>query len=73
MMAELGLKLIELNKLRGIWRAKGFEEAGWDDRLRINRYDCYVTFLRKNWVCKDLDGNILKSNPVLWTLLKSIT
>lgn len=70
---NLGLKRIELEKWRGYWRAKGFEES--KDRaepLRINRHDCHVTFLRKNWVIRDLKGNTLGTNPMLNALLKSI-
>lgn len=73
-MINLGLKQIELQKLSGHWRAKGFKSAeGRTEPLRINRYDCYVTFQRKNWVMSDLNGNTIKSNPILLSLLKSIT
>jgi len=45
---NLGLKQIELDKMRGYWKAKGFVEAGRAEPLRINRTDCYITFLKKN-------------------------
>lgn len=67
---NLGLKQIELDKMRGIWKAKGFVEAGRTEPLRINRTDCYITFQRKNWVYKDLDGKTIDSRPVLFALLK---
>ena len=71
-MSSLGLKKIELDKMRGYWKAKGFSEAGWEEPLRINRTDCYVTFLRRNWVCRDSKGNTIATQPILWTLLKNI-
>lgn len=69
-LMNLGLKQIELDKMRGYWKAKGFVEAGRAEPLRINRTDCYITFLKKNWVCKDLKGNTIDSRPMLFALLK---
>ena len=71
-MVNKDLKKRELDTLSGFWRAKGFVWAGWNDPLRLNRTDCYIVFRRKNWLCKDPEGNTLLSHPVLWTLLISI-
>jgi len=71
-MISKSLKKAELDKMSGIWRAKGFMWAGWDDPLKITRTDCYIVFSRKNWICKDLKGITLSSHPILWALLKSI-
>lgn len=68
---NLDLKQIELDKMRGIWKAKGFVEAGRSEPLRINRTDCYITFQRKNWVYKDLNGKTLDSREMLYSLLKN--
>ena len=67
---NLGLKQIELDKMRGYWKAKGFVEAGRTEPLRINRTDCYITFQRENWVCIDLKGNTINRMPMLFALLK---
>jgi len=40
------------------------------DEGRFCRTDCYITFQRKNWVCKDLKGNTIDSRAMLFALLK---
>lgn len=71
-MSNIMLKKAELDKMSGIWRAKGFTWAGWNEPLKITRTDCYIVFSRKNWICKDLKGATLSSHTILWALLKSI-
>jgi len=59
------LKQIELDKMRGIWKTKGFVEAGRTGALRINCTDCYILFQRKIWMCKDLKANTIESRAKL--------
>lgn len=73
-MINLGLKKIELDKWRGYWRAKGFRDSRVKEQpLRIDRGDYHIAFEKKQWVSYDDRGNKLKSNELLYPLLKTIS
>ncbi|PLR29115.1 hypothetical protein CYR55_23030 [Chimaeribacter californicus] len=71
MTANIGLKRLELKKMYGIWRSKGFEHPT-PSELRLTRRDCVVTFARKNWQCKDPDGNIIAVSETLRGVLNKV-
>ncbi|QCR38709.1 hypothetical protein [Nissabacter sp. SGAir0207] len=56
MNAEKSLRNLELTKLFGIWRSKGFEKPV-SHEPRITRPDCSVYFARKKWIIIDDSGN----------------
>ena len=58
----------ELEKMRGIWRAKGFVKEGW----HLARPDGTIRLWRGKWAYFNKTGQMEKSFPTLWSLLTRI-
>lgn len=58
----------ELEKMRGIWRAKGFVKEGW----HLARRDGTIRLWRGRWAYFNAAGEREKSFPLLWSLLTRI-
>lgn len=65
------LQALEIHKMSGYWRAKGFTRMGIDEVLE--RCDCTITYKRKQWqhFCK-LKNELTIKEPTLIGLLRKI-
>lgn len=62
---------LEIEKTSGYWRAKGFRQPGYSERLE--REDGYIVHQRLEWRMYDPETNKLTTKAqTLWGLLKKI-